>query len=74
MSIPRGAAALSPAVGAGVGRGVADGSGDEVLSVAGSTRGITFARGGVGDADGMGVGASVGAGLGEATGAAAAQV
>jgi len=81
---------VSPAVGEDVGRGVADGPGDEVLSVAGSTRGITFAeegvgdadgRGvgdadgkGVGDADGKGVGASVGAGLAEATGAAATQM
>ena len=73
---------MSPAVGEDVGRGVADGPGDEVLSVAGSTRGITFAEEGVGDADGRGVGdadgkgvgASVGAGLAEATGAAATQM
>ena len=66
MSKQSGAAAMSPAVGAAVGRGVPDGSGDEVLSVAGSTRGITFA--------GEGVGASVGVGLAEATGAAATQM
>ncbi len=74
MSKQSGAAAMSPAVGAAVGRGVPDGSGDEVLSVAGSTRGITFAGEGVGDADGKGVGASVGVGLAEATGAAATQM
>ena len=65
---------MSPAVGEAVAKGVADGSGDEVLSVAGSPSGITFAGEGVGDADGRGVGASVGAGLAEATGAAATQM
>ena len=65
---------MSPAVGAAVGRGVADGSGDEVLSVAGSTSAITLAGEGVGDTDGKGVGASVEAGLAEATGAAATEM
>jgi hypothetical protein len=82
MSKQTSAAAKSPAIGAAVGRGVADGSGDEVLSAAGSTSGITFAGGrvgdaegkSVGDADGKGVGASIGAGLAEATGAAAIQM
>ncbi len=74
MSKQTGAVAMSPAVGAAVGKGVADGSGDEVLRVAGSTSGITFAGEGVGDADGKGVGASVGAGLAEAIGAAATQM
>ncbi len=74
MSKQTGAAAMSPAVGAAVGRGVADGSGDKVLSVAGSTSGITLAGEGVGDTDGKGVGASVEAGLAEATGAAATEM
>ncbi len=68
MSEHTGTAAMSPAVGAALGRGVADGSGDEVLSVAGSTSDITFAGGGVGDAAGKGVGDAAGKGVGDADG------
>ena len=56
-----------------MGRGVGEGSGDELLDVAGSTSGTTFAGDGVGDVAGTGVGDSDGAGVAEATGAAASK-
>ena len=75
------AALLGAAVGegglgvpAGVGgRGAGEMTGDEVLKPAGSTRGTTFAGGGVGAGGGVpaGVGAAVSAGVGEGPVAAA---